>query len=181
MGLLTKIGLGALAWEIGWHCWSLRERNRKYFDALHTARKTNKPFLVVGKPCGPTGCYYGCGDVTLDLRASIECPGYVQGSVEAIPFPDKHFSAVFCSHVLEHTCNPQKALSELHRVADKVFISYPRWWQFYSWYLPGHAWLMFKQKDDTFKFKKLRDICNVAAYYGDANFSGAGADIMEIR
>lgn len=40
----------------------------------------------------------------------------VKGSAELIPFPDKSFDVVFCSHVLEHVNDETKALKEISRV-----------------------------------------------------------------
>lgn len=39
-----------------------------------------------------------------------------------LPFPDRSFDMVFCTHTLEHLRNPQKALSELIRVTKKRLI-----------------------------------------------------------
>jgi ubiquinone/menaquinone biosynthesis C-methylase UbiE len=43
-----------------------------------------------------------------------------QGSAERLPFPDKSFDVVTCSHTLEHLLRPALAVSELKRVAKKV-------------------------------------------------------------
>lgn len=46
-------------------------------------------------------------------------------NVEDMPFEDKEFDFVYCSHVLEHTENPEKACSELMRVAKRGYIETP--------------------------------------------------------
>ncbi len=46
-------------------------------------------------------------------------------SVENTPFADKEFDFVYCSHVLEHTTNPQKACEELMRIAHRGYIETP--------------------------------------------------------
>ncbi len=45
--------------------------------------------------------------------------------VEKTPFADKEFDFVYCSHVLEHTTDPQKACKELMRIAKRGYIETP--------------------------------------------------------
>jgi len=50
------------------------------------------------------------------------------GDVHDIPFDDETFDLIVCRHVLEHTIDPIKVLSELTRVGVKgsiIFISFP--------------------------------------------------------
>lgn len=42
-----------------------------------------------------------------------------------MPFADKEFDFVYCSHVLEHTHNPEKACKELMRIAKRGYIETP--------------------------------------------------------
>lgn len=61
-------------------------------------------------------------------------PGYdyVQGKIEALPFPDKSFDVVTCHHTIEHIRDLDKALGELKRVARKqVIVVTPRQRYFY--------------------------------------------------
>ena len=44
------------------------------------------------------------------------------GSIDALPFPDKHFDTVLCNHTLEHVLNLSKAISEIKRIAKKKII-----------------------------------------------------------
>jgi len=150
-----------LTWEAFWLAHALLERRSLYAKARKAADVVGKPLLVVGAPYG----MYGCGDVVLDPKDTGECPNVVTESVESIPFPDKHFGAVFASHVLEHVCHPQRALSELHRVADSVYIAWPRPWRTIAWANPGHTWLMGKKQGD-FTFRPLRDDCNAPRFFG---------------
>jgi SAM-dependent methyltransferase len=46
-------------------------------------------------------------------------------SVEALPFADKSFDFVYCSHVLEHVGSPEKACRELMRVGRRGYIETP--------------------------------------------------------
>lgn len=55
----------------------------------------------------------------LDGKPVYEC------DVENMPFSDKEFDFVYCSHVLEHTHNPEKACKELVRIAKRGYIETP--------------------------------------------------------
>lgn len=55
----------------------------------------------------------------LDGKPVYEC------DVENMPFADKEFDFVYCSHVLEHTHNPEKACKELMRIAKRGYIETP--------------------------------------------------------
>jgi SAM-dependent methyltransferase len=46
-------------------------------------------------------------------------------NVESLPFADKQFNVAVCSHVLEHTDYPERAISELQRVAKRGVIEVP--------------------------------------------------------
>jgi len=46
-------------------------------------------------------------------------------NVEDMPFPDKEFDFVYCSHVLEHVHNPEIACRELMRIAKRGYLETP--------------------------------------------------------
>ncbi len=48
-----------------------------------------------------------------------------QADIEALPFGDKEFDFVYCSHVLEHVKDPKKACEELMRVGKRGYIETP--------------------------------------------------------
>ncbi len=48
-----------------------------------------------------------------------------QYNIERLPFADKEFDFVYCSHVLEHVDNPAKACEELMRIAKRGYIETP--------------------------------------------------------
>jgi MoaA/NifB/PqqE/SkfB family radical SAM enzyme/ubiquinone/menaquinone biosynthesis C-methylase UbiE len=56
---------------------------------------------------------------------------YIEGkpvyecNLEDLDFADREFDFVYCSHVLEHVMNPEKACEELMRVAKRGFIETP--------------------------------------------------------
>lgn len=51
-----------------------------------------------------------------------ENPIFLNGTIEKIPFSDKHVDTVICSHTLEHVIDIQQAISELRRVCKKRLI-----------------------------------------------------------
>ncbi len=46
-------------------------------------------------------------------------------NVENMPFADREFDFVYCSHVLEHVANPENACAELMRVGKRGYIETP--------------------------------------------------------
>lgn len=55
----------------------------------------------------------------VDGKPVFEC------NIENMPFGDKEFDFVYCSHVLEHSQDPEKACREMMRVARRGFIETP--------------------------------------------------------
>lgn len=64
------------------------------------------------------------------------------GDIQNIPYPDKYFGAVIASHVVEHVDDPDKALAEMHRVADRVYNIVPQFWAPHTWFYPDHKWFI---------------------------------------
>ncbi len=62
----------------------------------------------------------GCPFKYLKGKPVYEC------NIEKMPFADKEFDFVYCSHVLEHVDNPEKACSEIMRVGKRGYIETPR-------------------------------------------------------
>lgn len=50
---------------------------------------------------------------------------FFEVDLEHLPFDDKAYDFVFCSHVLEHMDNPGKALRELMRIGKRGYIEVP--------------------------------------------------------
>lgn len=47
---------------------------------------------------------------------------FIEGKIEEIPFPDRHFDTVVSAHTIEHTADIHRAISELRRVTNKRLI-----------------------------------------------------------
>lgn len=108
-------------------------------EAVCKARESGKPLLNAG--CGYSfSPAIAVADVNLDLKVR-NVPRFVLASIEEIPFPDRYFGAVFCSHVIEHVDDYEKAMNELYRVADSpeaVFIIVPGPLWLTNWLHPDH-------------------------------------------
>jgi len=71
---------------------------------------------------------------------------FIIADVQHLPFKSKIFVFANCSHVLEHVEDPDKAFSELCRVAESVYVEVPHWFSentLFGW--PFHRWVFFKR------------------------------------
>jgi ubiquinone/menaquinone biosynthesis C-methylase UbiE len=64
-----------------------------------------------------TGCDIVLADDLTDTSVT-----WTQGSVENLPFEDRQFDTVVCTHTLEHVQSIHLAISELRRIAKKRLI-----------------------------------------------------------
>lgn len=163
--LVLGICLGVGGWQLAVWLGEIRDKNKQYEAASAYARERNKLLLVAGGPWGNKRARHllkmpahGDGDVCLDIdRHAIDGhPNGVIADVTHIPFSDKSFGAVFASHLLEHlssTEDAKKALAELNRIAEAVFIAYPSRQSIVAWIVPDHhLWIW--QKGNTTYFKQ---------------------------
>jgi len=67
---------------------------------------------------------------------------FIRCRLEALPFADKSFAFVFCSHVLEHVDDPIRCCAELQRVAERGYIECPRSWMEYVFSTEDHRWMV---------------------------------------
>lgn len=85
---------------------------------------------------------------------------FVNADVENLPFKNKVFDFVFCSHLLEHVENPDRAIKELTRVAKRGYIEVPNGIVDLFKPFPPHLWfcdykdgvLTFMQKENKKNF-----------------------------
>lgn len=147
---LLGYGVAAYAYDVLWRPAQAAHAARAY------ARVRGKPVLNVGAGtpgssvrvalAGPTAW----GDVNCDLngRAAPGSGGVCFCDAHRLPFPDQHFAAAIASHVIEHVEDPQGALGELARVAERVYVLTPVWWAPHTWLHPGHRW--YRRDDGSF-------------------------------
>ena len=159
LGVLVVVGI----WQLVVLVVETRDKNQKYRAADTCARTRNKPLLVVGGPMGISrrrrffrlGMAHGHGDVSLDIdpRALEGSPCGVVADVRRIPFADKSFGAVFVSHLLEHlptVGDARRALDEINRVAEAVFIVYPLRQSISGWIIPDHHLWVWQKGNRTY-------------------------------
>jgi uncharacterized protein YbaR (Trm112 family) len=84
---------------------------------------------------------------------------FVVGDIQQLPFKDKAFDYAYCSAVLEHLPCPEKACSEIARIAASGLIRTPS----YLWEIMGgsaaHLWLIsVKENKLIFRRKTLDDV-----------------------
>jgi ubiquinone/menaquinone biosynthesis C-methylase UbiE len=89
------------------------------------------PVTILDAGCGngfllrAIGARYPKADLHgLDIKTpSKRIPGvFTRGSVDAIPFPDKAFDMVICTHTLEHILHLERVVKELKRVGRNILI-----------------------------------------------------------
>jgi hypothetical protein len=69
------------------------------------------------------------GGVNADIFYHIEIPNFVHiEDIYNLPFQDKQFDSVLCSHTLEHVDDPYKFYEELQRVGRDVVLLLPPLW-----------------------------------------------------
>jgi len=137
--VLFLTSLGSL--EVACSFFEYSDRRAVWRMAREYADRVGKPMLNVG--CGHELSYLG--DYNLDIKRDIILPNHVRASVYKIPFPDKYFGSVFASHVIEHLENPKKALEEMSRVGERVFVLTPLPFKPSTWLNPDHRWVFVGQ------------------------------------
>ncbi len=106
-------------------CPRCRAMERHRFVWLYFTRRTN---LFDGQPkrvlhVAPEQCFetrlkdrLGAGYVTADL---VDPHVMELMDITSIQYPDESFDVIYCSHVLEHVPDDQRAMREFHRVLKK--------------------------------------------------------------
>jgi SAM-dependent methyltransferase len=61
-------------------------------------------------------------DLLEHITADLMQPAMVKLDITAIPFADRSFDVVYCSHVLEHVPADRKAMRECHRVFESQWL-----------------------------------------------------------
>jgi SAM-dependent methyltransferase len=67
---------------------------------------------------------------------------FVQADISELPFADKSFDFVYCSHVLEHVDDPIRACREIIRVGKRGYIETPTFGKdvLFAWAKDMHKW-----------------------------------------
>lgn len=123
----------------------LKERQEVFARARSYADNTGKPLLVIGNPRSPFNPFFNhpCGDITIDINPLVlkDCSSSYVADIRDIPFSDGYFGACYCSHVLEHLPtieDAEKAILEMNRVADRIFVVVPKKTSLVAWLIADH-------------------------------------------
>jgi len=106
----------------------------------------------------------GCPFKILNGKEVYEC------DIENLPFQNDEFDFVYCSHVLEHVENPDKACRELMRVSKRGFIETPTWakdFMFDTAKVSNHKWGV-ECEGSTLIFRE----------YSQKQIDGLGCDLL---
>ena len=69
------------------------------------------------------------GGINADIVSHADVPNFVLiDSISKLPFEDRTFRTVLCSHTMEHVEDPDAFFKELARVGDQVTIVLPPLW-----------------------------------------------------
>lgn len=101
---------------------------------------------------------------------------FLQADVENLPFKNKVFDFAFCSHLLEHVENPDKAIDEIIRVSKRGYIEVPNGIVDLFKPFPPHLWfcnykdgiLFFRQKEKENNF-----LMEITQQFGNKFFDNA--------
>jgi SAM-dependent methyltransferase len=137
---------------------SLAERVRLFAEVLrvrlHQARalgvRPDAVVLDVGSGGAPNLranvlCDRFVGDDTDRLGTPLAYPAgrpFIVGDAQTLPFADRAFDFVVCSHVLEHVADPAAVVAELQRVARAGYVETPSRAAEKMHSLPIHQWLV---------------------------------------
>lgn len=89
--------------------------------------------------CGKTGA----GKINADIVKHGRVPNFVLiDDIYNLPFADKQFKQVLCSHTMEHVERPDLFFRELRRVGESVTIILPPLWDvFAAFNFFEHKWI----------------------------------------
>ncbi len=89
--------------------------------------------------CGKTGA----GKINADIIRHAQIPNFVLiDDIYQLPFADRQFKKVLCSHTIEHVEQPELFFRELCRVGESVTIVLPPLWDLFAAFnFLEHKWI----------------------------------------
>jgi len=126
-------------WAIG-EVWHWTEKNIIFDEARRKADEVGLPLVNYG--CGGWFTYaIRHSDYNLDIiPRNVQNFILVEADTARLPFDDKSV-VIYCSHVLEHTENPEHLMSEFERVSDYIYLVLPKPWFIQTWMNPDHKYV----------------------------------------
>ncbi|MEX0684834.1 MAG: methyltransferase domain-containing protein [Balneolales bacterium] len=69
------------------------------------------------------------GGINADIYKHDSVPNFIlTKDIYNLPFDDKQFKSVLCSHTIEHVDDPKRFFEELNRIGEKVVLVIPPLW-----------------------------------------------------
>jgi ubiquinone/menaquinone biosynthesis C-methylase UbiE len=106
--------------------------------------------------------YHRCGDVKV-----LKHQKFVEASGEALPFQDKEFDYVICSHVAEHVDDPAIFLNEISRVGKAGYLETPSLLGEYLAPKKSHQWVVLEISNKLVFVSKSRLGLQVSHDFGE--------------
>jgi len=107
------------------------------------------------------------GGVNADIVKHKDLPNFVLiKDIYNLPFKNKQFKYVLCSHTIEHVDNPEKFYQELKRVGKNVVLVVPPLWDIFASFLafPSHRWICLTLKKEHPSLPKMVPYTLAIAY-----------------
>lgn len=98
------------------------------------------------------------GGINADIKKHADVPNFVLiDDIYDLPFVDKQFEYVLCSHTIEHVDDPMKFYNELKRVGNNVVLVVPPLWDIFAAFLCvwGHKWTFLTLTKEHTKLPKF--------------------------
>ncbi|MEX2404909.1 MAG: methyltransferase domain-containing protein [Balneolales bacterium] len=93
------------------------------------------------------------GGINADIYKHDSVPNFIlTENIYDLPFKDKQFKSVLCSHTIEHVEDPSRFFDELNRVGEKVVLVIPPLWDISAVFNAlEHRWifLSFKKEHES--------------------------------
>ncbi|OGC43812.1 hypothetical protein A2Y85_01185 [candidate division WOR-3 bacterium RBG_13_43_14] len=90
------------------------------------------------------------GGVNVDIIQHADLPNFrIVDNIYKLPFENKQFDRVLCSHTIEHVDDPQRFLNEMMRVGTDVTVILPPIWDVTAAFnIFEHRWLFLTIKKE---------------------------------
>lgn len=98
--------------------------------------------------------------------------------VQKLPFKDKSFDFSFCSHLLEHVTDPEKAINEIVRISKRGYLEVPNGILETIKPFDSHLWMIFQDKNTLVFIRKSKRIHEILSSNGK-KYSGVLDKIPE--
>ena len=107
------------------------------------------------------------GGINADIAKHKDLPNFILiKDIYKLPFKDKQFNYVLCSHAIEHVDSPVRFYKELKRVGKHVVLVVPPLWDIFASFFafPSHRWICLTLKKEHTTLPKMISYSLAIAY-----------------